>query len=349
MTAAQSIPGVGRDGDGHLYVLAALMAVAGIAIKVAGVGVAFPSQGLVVLEVLSFLLLYGLVILGLNVQFGYTGLVNFGPVLFFAVGAYTTAMLASTAGTATSAITFGLPWVVALVAGVVLAGVVGGLLGVTTLELRGDYLAIVTLAAAEIFHGVAFSLQNITGGQNGIGQVPTIFEASTNEASAIVVILVLGGLLLASYGVINRLTESPYGRVLRAIRSDEDATEALGKPTFDYKLWVMVYGAALMGLAGGLLALFNGAMAPGFITIDLTVTVWVAMLIGGAGNHRGVLGGLVIVMGFRLLTRFFNQAFPVSQTEFASLRLMMLGLLLIVIIRYRPEGLWGNPEEMEVS
>lgn len=332
--------------DRTLFGGAVVLALLGIGLKFSGITLAYPSQTLVFLEVLSFLLLYGLVILGLNLQFGYTGLVNFGPVLFFAIGAYTTAMLASTGG---PSMAFGMPWFVALLVGIVMAGIVGALLGLTTLELRGDYLAIVTLAAAEIFHGLAYSLQHITGGQNGILQVPTVFSAGTTETSSIVAVLIFGGLLFGAYLVINRLTESPYGRVLHGIRSDEDATEALGKPTFRYKLLVMVYGAALMGLAGGLLALFNGAMAPGFITIDLTVTVWIAMLIGGAGNHRGVLGGLVIVMGFRLLTRFFNQTLPISSTDFASLRLILLGLLLIVIIRFRPAGIWGDPRKLEVE
>lgn len=332
--------------DKGLIVAAAVLALGGIALKASGLTLAYPSQTLVFLEVLTFLLLYGLVVLGLNLQFGFTGLVNFGPVLFFAIGAYTTAMLASTGGPSMS---FGLPWFVALLVGIVFASIVGALLGVTTLELRGDYLAIVTLAAAEIFHGLAYSLQHITGGQNGILQVPTVFSAANTETSSVIAVLIIGGLLVGGYVVIERLTDSPYGRVLQAIRSDEDATEALGKPTFRYKLLVMVYGAALMGLAGGLLSLFNGAMAPGFITIDLTVTVWVAMLIGGAGNHRGVLGGLLIVMGFRLLTRFFNQTLPISATDFASLRLILLGVLLIVIIRFRPAGIWGNPRELEVE
>jgi branched-chain amino acid transport system permease protein len=123
-------------------------------------------------------------------------------------------------------------------------------------------------------------------------------------------------------------------------------TETLGKRVFRYKFVVLIYGAALAGLAGVLFVFYNGAASPLFFTIDVTVTVWIGMLIGGAGSDRGVIGGLAVIMGFRLFTRLLNQQLPViTQNQFASLRLVFVGLLLMLVIRYRPEGIWGDPQE----
>ena len=146
--------------------------------------------------------------------------------------------------------------------------------------------------------------------------------------------ILLFGLAVLFYGLFHRLSASPYGRVLRAIRVDEQVTETLGKRVFRYKLVVFVYGAA----------------SAGFFTIQVTVVVWIGMLIGGAGSDRGVLGGLAIIMGFQLATRFLNDVVPViTQDQFASLRLILIGLLLMVIIKYRPEGIWGDADQLGVE
>ncbi|WP_254768044.1 ABC transporter permease subunit [Salinilacihabitans rarus] len=163
-------------------------------------------------------------------------------------------------------------------------------------------------------------------------------------------LFVFGALALLFYGVFHRLSASPYGRVLRAIRADDLVTETVGKRVFRYKVAAFVYGAAVAGLAGALLVFYNGADAVGFFTIDVTVVLWVGMLIGGAGNDRGVVGGLAIIMGFQLATRFFNDAIPfVTQDRFASVRLMLVGLLLMLIVRYRPEGIWGDADRLGVE
>jgi branched-chain amino acid transport system permease protein len=137
--------------------------------------------------------------------------------------------------------------------------------------------------------------------------------------------------------------------VLRAVRADELVTRSVGKPVFTYKMQAFVYGAALAGFAGGIFALYNGAISPNFFTIQVTVTVWIGMLLGGAANHRAVLGGLAVIMGLRLLSRFANQVAPVSSAEFASLRLIAVGMVLILVIRYRPAGIWGDPKELGVE
>ena len=303
------------------------------------------------LEVGVLFLLYGLILVGLNLQFGHAGLVNFGPVAFFAVGGYVAAML--TAVDPFQAVGLALPWPVGLVAAVLAAVALGVVLGVSTLRLRDDFLAIVTLAVAEIVHGLIIAFRDVTGGSVGLGNVPRPIAALTGGgggAELFATVAVFGALAVLAYGVFHRLSTAPYGRVLRAIRADEQVTATLGKRVFRYKLLVFVYGAAIAGLAGALLVFYNGAASAGFFTIDVTVVVWVGMLIGGAGNDRGVLGGLAIIMGFQLATRFMNDVLPfVTQDQFASIRLVLVGLLLMLIIKYRPQGIWGDPRRLGVE
>lgn len=309
-----------------------------------------PTATLVVFEVGILFLVYVLILVGLNLQFGHTGLVNFGPVAFFAVGGYVAAM--ATAQDPYAGLGFGFPWPVGLAAGVVAAVALGVLLGVSTLRLRDDFLAIVTLAVAEIIHGLVGTFQSVTGGSLGLGNLPRPIVALSGEGprNLFATALLFGALALLVYGVVHRLADSPYGRVLRAIRADEQVTETLGKRVFRYKLVVFVYGAALAGFAGALYAFYIGAVSPQFFTINVTVLVWIGMLIGGAGSDRGVVGGLAIIMSFQLLTRFLNEATPgISQDQFASVRLVLVGLLLVLVIRYRPEGLWGNAARLGVD
>lgn len=337
-------------GDPDAVHVGTLVVLATVAFLLSPVFVSPPKWTFVLFEVAILFALYAMLVVGVNFQFGHAGLVNFGPVAFFAVGGYTAAMLA--ADDPYAGIGLGLPWPVAVGTAVLAAVALGGVLGVSTLRLRDDFLAIVTLAVAEIVHGLASTFQSITGGSIGLGGVPTpIADLTRSGGPTMLATLVLfAGVTLVSYGVFHRLADAPYGRVLHAIRADERVTETLGKHVFRYKLAAFVYGAALMGLAGSLYALYLGAVSPGFFTIDVTVLVWVGMLVGGAGADRGAIAGLAVVMSFQLATRFLNQEIPtISQSEFASIRLVLVGLLLIVIIRYRPEGIWGNPEELETD
>ncbi|AGB15017.1 ABC-type branched-chain amino acid transport system, permease component [Halovivax ruber XH-70] len=310
-----------------------------------------PPGAFVLLEVGVLFVLYAMILVGLNLQFGHTGLVNFGPVAFFAVGGYTAAIL--TADQPYQAVGLGLPWPIGVAGAVLAAAALGVLLGISTLRLRGDFLAIVTLAVAEIVHGLIISFRDVTGGSTGLFNVPQPVADATGAgggADIVSTLLVFGALALVFYGLFRRLSAAPYGRVLRAIRADEQVTETLGKRVFRYKLVVFVYGAAIAGLAGALLVLYNGSASATFFTIDVTVIVWVGMLIGGAGNDRGVIGGLAIIMGFQLVTRFMNDAVPyVTQDQFASIRLMLIGLLLMAIVRYRPQGLWGDADRLGVD
>jgi branched-chain amino acid transport system permease protein len=344
------LPGVGGSVDVDAAQAGLVSVVVAVAFLLSPLFVAPPRATLIFFEVGIVFLAYVLILVGVNLQFGHAGLVNFGPVAFFAVGGYTAAM--ATARGPFAGIGLGLPWPVGLVAGVVAAAALGVVLGVSTLRLRDDFLAIVTLAVAEIVHSLVGTFQSITGGSLGLGNVPRPIVAFTGEGprNLFGTALLFGALALLAYGVVHRLTESPYGRVLHAIRADEQVTATLGKNVFRYKLVVFVYGAALAGFAGAMFAFYLGAVSPGFFTINVTVLVWIGMLIGGAASDRGVVGGLAIIMSFQLLTRFLNEQLPgVTADQFASVRLVLVGLLLMLIIRYRPEGIWGDPQELGVD
>ncbi|WP_411966084.1 branched-chain amino acid ABC transporter permease [Haloferax sp. YSMS24] len=338
------------DSDTRMLWVGVVLALVGTVIAVSPVPLVVPSKSLVFFEVGITFLLWGLLVLGLNLQYGFTGLVNFGHVAFFAVGAYATAML--TASETFKGIALGLPWPVGVVASVVAASLLGGLIGLTTLRLREDFLAVATLATAEIIHRLLSSFPSVTGGSVGLTGVPQPLFDLTGQSpntSMLATAIVFAGVLAVFYALLVRITDAPYGRVLRAIRADDLVTKSLGKDVFSYRMQSFVLGAALAGLAGSLFSLYNGAVSPGFFTLNVTVLVWVGMLVGGPGNHRGVLGGLAFILGFRLLTRFANSSMSSVPVDFASLRLVVVGALLVAIVRYRPEGLWGNADELGVS
>ena len=337
-------------GDGDLALIAGVCCVLiGGLFALTPLRAQLPSAFYVFVEVGILFVIYGLLVLGLDLQYGHTGLVNFGHVAFFAVGAYGTAMLS--AQDTFAGIGLGYPWPLALGVGVAAAALVGLGVSATSIRLRGDFLAIVTLAAAEILHSIFVNFEEIFGGNVGILGVPRPIAALVGDADTrlVATLLVIGGITLVALAGVTRLTSAPYGRVLRAIRADELVTRSVGKSTVTYKTQAFVYGAALAGLAGGLFALYNGAVAPGFFTIQVTVTVWIGMLLGGAANHRAVLAGLAIIMGLRLVSRFALDVTPVPSDVFASIRLVVVGLILVAVIRYRPAGIWGDAQELGVD
>ncbi|WP_132060028.1 branched-chain amino acid ABC transporter permease [Halorussus amylolyticus] len=354
MSLADRLPaGIGDrlpedDGDRALLLGGFAVALA-LVLAATPVAVALPGELFVFFEVGTMFVIYGILVLGLDLQYGHTGLVNFGHVVFFAVGGYTVAMLS--AQNPFVGIGLGYPWLVALVAGVLVAALLGAIVGATSLRLRDDFLAVATLATAEIFHSVFVNFREVFGGNTGILGVPTPLAdlAGDTDTTMLATLLFIGGVTAFTFAVVTRLTDSPYGRVLRAIRADELVTRSVGKSTFTYKMQSFVYGAALAGLAGGLFALYNGTVAPGYFTIQVTVTIWIGMLLGGASNHRAVLAGLAVIMGLRLLSRFALDVAPVSADAFASIRLIVVGMILVAVIRYRPAGIWGDPKELGVD
>jgi branched-chain amino acid transport system permease protein len=291
---------------------------------------------------LTTALTFGLICLGLNLQWGQTGLFNVGVAGFVAIGAYTSALLT----TPPAAGRFGgleLPIAIGWLAAAASTGVASFLIGALTLRLRADYLAITTFGVAIAIQLVALNAQGLTGGPFGIAFIPRPFAALQQDAFAFNVanLLLVGALTALVFFALERLVRSPWGRVLRAIREDEQAAAALGKNPNLYRLQAFALGGAVMGLAGAVQAHFIGFIAPDNYLSALTFQVWAMLIVGGAGNNRGALFGAFVVWAlWSGSSAVVSAVFPPDQqARAASLQIVMIGVMLAVILVVRPRGL----------
>lgn len=299
---------------------------------------------------LCLALIYGIVSLGLNLQWGFAGLFNVGVVGFFIVGAYTVAILASPAA-ADRVGGFDVPIPLALVAAMAAAGLVAFVVGIPTLRLREDYLAIATFGIAVTIQLVALNWETLTGGTHGRVSIPrplaSLFVDRVN--ANLFFLAMIAAIVAVAYWALERMVRSPWGRVLRAIREDEVAAGALGKNAFAYRLQAFVIGAALMGLGGGLYASFIGYVGADDAMPTLTFQIWVMLIVGGSGNNKGALIGAVSVWGLWSFSGWFMAA--VLPSAFAvragALQVILIGLVLASVLLLRPKGLVG--EEAVVS
>jgi branched-chain amino acid transport system permease protein len=278
-------------------------------------------------------LIYILLALGLTLQYGLTGLINFGHVGFFAIGAYTSALLALN----------GVPLVVSFAAAALLAGLAAWPIGLVSLRLRDDYFAIVTLGFSEVVRIVITSEQWLTNGVQGIPGIPRLYESLGGfDAQAAVLATILAVTLVGAW-MIRRIARSPFGRLIEAIRDNEEAVQALGKDPAGFKIQVLVVGAALAGIAGAFYAHYITYIVPDQFIPLVTFYVWMAIIMGGVGRVSGAVVGSAILMLFLEGSRFLRDVIPgVSEVEMASVRIGVVGLLLILFIIYRPQGLMGD-------
>ena len=278
-------------------------------------------------------LIYALLALGLNLQFGLTRLVNFGIVAFFAIGAYTSALIALS----------GVPLLLSFCCAALLAGLTALPIGLLSLRLREDYLAIVTLGFAETVRIAIQQEEWLTKGVQGLPGIPKVFASlGAGQADNALFALLLVLTTLVAWGTL-RLIRSPLGRLLRAIGDDETALMALGKNPTTFKVQIFMLGAALAGLAGAFYAHFITFISPEQFIPLVTFYVWMGLIMGGAGTVRGALGGAVLLMVFLEGSRFIKDWIPgVSEVQMASVRLAAVGLALILVTLYRPNGLFGG-------
>ncbi|MCC2029610.1 branched-chain amino acid ABC transporter permease [Microbacterium tenebrionis] len=300
---------------------------------------------------------YALAATGLAVHFGYAGLLNFGMAGFMAIGAYSYAI---------SILSFGLPWWLGIIIGMIGAAVFAVILGIPTLRLRADYLAIVTIAAAEIvrllFTTTAFD--EFTNSADGLGGYHAGFRAAnpfpqgtygfgpwTYSADDLWV-RVFGLILLAiAILMVWSLMRSPWGRVLKGIREDEDAVRSLGKNVFSYKMQALIIGG-VFGSLGGLVFALPSAVVPATYTTSLTFFIWTILLLGGAATVFGpVLGAVIfwVIMAFLdgVLPALAAQGIlPISSIQAGTLRFVLVGLALMLLVIFRPQGLLGNKREL---
>ncbi|WP_019179954.1 branched-chain amino acid ABC transporter permease [Microbacterium yannicii] len=301
---------------------------------------------------------YALAALGLAVHFGYAGLINMGIAGFMAIGAY---------GYAISILSFGLPWWAGALIGLAAAAIFALILGIPTLRLRGDYLAIVTIAAAEVvrllFLTTAFD--DVTGSADGLSGYHASFRSSNpipqgeygfgpwmyNETGWWVRIMGLVTLGIAAL-VVWMLTRSPWGRTLKGIREDEDAVRSLGKNVFAYKMQALVLGG-MLAAAGGIVYALPSAVSPGVYVTSLTFFIWTALLLGGAATVFGPLLGSLI---FWALQTFLSNVLPamatagllpgLNQIQAGTLRFILVGVALMLLVIFMPQGILGNKKEL---
>ena len=284
--------------------------------------------------------IYAVLSLGLNVQWGFTGQINIGVAAFFALGAYSSAII-TTAASPHHLGGFGLPFVIGIVAAMVTSGVLAFFVGLITLKLRGDYLAIASIGIAEI---VRLFLKNegwLTNGVRGIPSIPKPLSGLTERWDAILFLLVILAFVLLTYLALERLYRSPWVRVLRAIRVNEDAVQAAGKNVLRFRLEAFVLGSVVMGIGGALYAHFTTFISPSaFDPMFGTFLVWVMLIAGGSGNNKGALLGAVIIWGVWSGTEIFTSRLPeLWVTRASAIRIFLVGALLECILIFRPQGL----------
>ncbi len=321
--------------------------------------------------------MYALMSLGLNTQWGYTGLINFSVAAFFGIGAYGTVLISASSSPirewllAADAPAVLLNPVVGLGIAIVVATVLALLIAVPTLRLRADYLAIASLGLAEVVRIVVLNERQWTNGSAGVRGIPSFFDGwpvlgtfpsampgleiaivpgspvvlETSFWRASLNVLLVVAFLAVSYFVLRRVHRSPWGRVLRTIRSDEDLAKALGKNTYQFKLQAFVLGSLVMALAGVFYAHLNLYVSPGDLDPVTTFYVWVAVILGGSGSNRGALFGGVVVVVIREGTRFIDElaAIPIDA---GPLRLLSIGLLILALMRFRPQGILPPRREL---
>lgn len=280
---------------------------------------------------LTMMGIYALIALSLNLQVGFTGLINFGQVMFFAVGAYTSALLTVNAD---------VPIPVALVAAMLVTGMVGFLISLPTRSLKADYWAIATLAGAETVRLIALNEEWLTGGAFGVMSIPQPFVGlvSTDYYPLTFIGLTMM-LVLIVYVFIHFITESPFGRNLRGIRDAEDLCLSLGKNTRKIKMQAMFLAGMIAGLGGGLFAHYIAYISPENFRPIETFLIWAMVIIGGRGNHLGAIVGAVIVQTLNVSTRFASGYVELSSEFLGAARMALIGLLIVLFLLYRSEGL----------
>ena len=356
---------------------------------------------------------YGIFALGLNLQWGFAGLINFGHVAFMTLGAYATALLTLQ----------GWPFLLAMPVGIGLAMLLGLLIGTSTLRLREDYLAIVTIGGSELIRLVALNEEWLTQGSFGVQRYPipldftptlfskicfvlwftvlavyaewTLIRSLRQQykegkqiqgksyqprkpwalwvwgilASAVIVTVYVSGvlslwnystnagLMLLSltclalvYAGMEFWLHSPWGRILKAIREDEEIPRALGKNIFWYKLQAFMLGGAIAGIAGSFYAWQLSTIYPSNFEPLLTFNAWIIVVLGGAGSNAGTLLGAIIYWAYDSLTRFVLPHIGfIDHRQAGALRVMIIGLILMILMVWRPQGILGKKEELTLK
>lgn len=279
-----------------------------------------------IVHLLVVITIYGILAISLNLVVGATGLFNLGHAAFYGIGAYTSALLVKA----------GVPWLLAVLASMAMAGFVAFIIGIPTLRLVGDYLAVVTMGLGEITRAVFKNWISLTRGPMGLPGIPHAsvlgFEFDTAEKFLILGIVCL----LIVFVIAERILYSPFGRVLKGIREDEAAVQALGKNTYRYKMVVLIVGSAMAGLAGSLFAHYITFIDPSSFVMWLTFFIFLIIVLGGLGNNLGAVVVTVVFVALREGLRFVGLPLWLNP---AALQQLIFGILLIIATIFVPRGL----------
>jgi branched-chain amino acid transport system permease protein len=301
---------------------------------------------------MSTALIFAIITLGLNLQWGLTGLFNVGIAGFVAIGAYTSAIL-TTPDVGDRIGGFGWPILLGWLAAMVLTAAAAAFTGFATLRLKSDYLAITTFGVAVVVQLVTLNAVGLTGGPFGVAFIPRPFAGLQSDPLAfnLVNLAIIAAVTLACYLALERLSRSPWGRVLRALREDERAAISLGKSARSYRIQAFAVGGAIMGLAGAVQAHFIGFVAPDNYIPTLTFQVWAMLMVGGSGSNRGAVIGAIVVWAVWIGAGWVTSALVPSdwQARAASLQIVAIGVMLCLILLWRPQGIFGPRQGREIE
>ena len=290
--------------------------------------------------------IYAVLCLGLNIQWGFTGLFNAGIAGFFAVGAYSSALLTAPP-TPNHVGGFDLPIPVGFLGAIVFSGIVAYAVGRICLRLRSDYLAMATIGIAEILRLVLKNEAWLTNGSRGISNIPRPFEGLPVPQAQFAFLAVILAIVVAIYLLIQRGAHAPWGRVMRAIRDDDVAASAIGKDVEQLRVQSFVFGSMIMGLGGALMAHSFKFIGPEATEPLLTTfLVWVMLIAGGSGNNRGAILGAIVIWTIWSSTEILINAVigwglvPTGwATQGAFLRVFLIGLVLQIVLQRYAKGL----------
>ncbi len=274
--------------------------------------------------------IYALMALGQNLITGYTGMLSLCQAGFFAIGSYATAILTTSSGWSF--------WATLPIAAIA-AALFGVLIGLPTLRLKGDYLAIATLGFGEIVRNILNNWDSLTGGPMGIQRIPmvTFFSFTINPYKKWAFLVMVVVILLISYYLFERLGRSRMGRALKAIRDDEIAAASMGINVTKYKVWAFAIGASVAGIAGSLHSVFALSVTPNSYTFMVSIMVLCMVVLGGMGNFVAVIFGAFIIQ----LISYFPQLTGLSSVIPPQFKQILFGLILVVMMIWRPQGIIG--------
>jgi len=295
------------------------------------------------LDLLIRACLFAILAVSLNTIVGYTGILSIGHAAFFGIGAYASGIFA---------VKFGAPFWVGILLGLSISSLIGFIIGLPTVRLKGDYLLIMTLGLCEIVNSVITNWESVTRGSYGIQKIPVISFAGVNFSSDFSQLgLVLGCLILLCF-LSWLIDTSQFGRILKAIRDNEDAAESLGINTMKYKIVILIFGGIFASLAGSLYAHYRTGITPSQFSVEISIWIFCMVILGGVGSITGCVLGAVLLLflpeGLAWLryTEFFSILTSIMGNKISyhlpMLNQMLYGLLLIAMMIFRPKGMLGK-------